>query len=224
MQSRTTSGLWEEGQHQGSGKIPLASRVDKFPPPVTSALVVNFFNRDKPGEETRIHLALIARPCPSSSLARRARTAPRPCSVNPRPQTPLTRAGQSGQQHLHVHSRQTGRWPTPGRRLGLARMGAGPLNHWGRHRRPRRKQSPPACSAERSGFTTLPPVLLCAGATSDATRRPQRFRVTDRRGTGRDSKSQRRPRLQAARPLTRRALRAPEGLGSGGAGGPQIPG
>lgn len=94
--SRATSGLWEEGQHQGSGKIPLGSRVDKFPPPVTSAPVVNFFNRDMPGEEPRIHLALTARPCLSSSLVRRDRAAPRPCSVNPRPQTPLTRAGQSG--------------------------------------------------------------------------------------------------------------------------------
>lgn len=130
------------------------------------------------------------------------------------------RAGQSGQQHLHVHSRQdAGR--RRGRRLGLTRMGAGPLSHWGRHRPPRRKQSPPVCSAERSSFTTLPPVLLCAGATSDATRRdatrrPQRFRVTDRRGKGRDSKSQRRPRRQAERRLTRHALRAPEWLGRGG--------
>lgn len=119
-----TSGLWEEGQHQGSGKIPLGSRVDKFPPPVTSALVVNFFNRDKPGEETRIHLALIARPCPSSSLERWARTGPATLPCQPAPADPA-HPGRPIWPAAPACSQQTGRWPTPGEEVGLDSYGRG---------------------------------------------------------------------------------------------------
>lgn len=86
--SRTTSGLWEEGQHQGSGRFRSGAALTEVSSARDLCPSCQLFQQGQAREETRIHLALIARPCPSSSLARELTRTARDLALSTRARRP----------------------------------------------------------------------------------------------------------------------------------------